>query len=99
MRKSRGRLSKPWDPLGSLHGSPKVLAAISHTRWTQAETLKSHCKYSAASDVASGMPKEVPGLRESPGVGGGAMGVKSSIKNYHGDALYHFYGDFGHGDI
>ena len=33
---------------------------VGQTRWTQAETLKSHCKYSAASDVAAGMPKEVP---------------------------------------
>ena len=28
----------------------------------EAETLKSHCRYSAASDVAAGMPKEAAKL-------------------------------------
>eukprot|EP00913_Durusdinium_trenchii_P003165 g2926.t1 len=36
-----------------------------------AETLKSHCRYSAASDLASGMPKEEPGA-----VSGGKEGQR-----------------------
>ena len=62
------KLCKQWDNLPTSTGDLQVcepstvvhcLGSVSKKMLClEAETLKSHCRYSAAADVAAGMPKE-----------------------------------------